>query len=287
MSSTRNKDEAGWVSCRGPRVMFLDLEELAEQRLISRELRLFACACCRHISNLIQDERSWQAVDVGERYADGNASRDELKAAYDAAELAECSTKQRIKEINSAVQVSDGSQDTEEWRLYSIDDWHPERRRLNAAHAASICAENRVISSQVDPKVTFCGEWFFARAAAIFAYEAGASRDRLESMRTAFLAGDKDYLMYEDRWQADLVRCVFRSPFGPIDTDKLDAEPRIREMAESIYSLRAFDGMPVLGKELAVSGCVDPELVSHCTNAPVHARGCWALDLARGFKRSC
>jgi hypothetical protein len=226
-------------------------------------------------------------VDVGERYADGNASRDELKAALDAAELAEYSIKQRIEEINSAVQVSDGSQDTEKRRSYSIDDWHPEGRRLNAAHAACICAENRVISSQLNPKVTYCGERFFAKAAAIFAYMASASRDQLESRKAAFLAQEDDYLMYEDRWQADLLRCVFRNPFRPIATDMLDAEPRIREMAESIYSLRAFDRMPVLGKALATCGGVEPDLVSHCINADVHSRGCWALDLARGFKRGC
>jgi len=85
--------------------MFLDFEDRGKQGLISRELRLFACTCCRHISNLITDERSWQAVNIAERYADGNASRDELKAAHDSVELAVESIQQRIKEINSAVQV--------------------------------------------------------------------------------------------------------------------------------------------------------------------------------------
>ena len=195
------------------------------------------------------------------------------------------SAKQRIKQINSAAQAGDCSQDTEGWRLYDIDDWHPEGRRLNAARAATHCADSRVISSNLDRKLTYCGEWFIARAAAIYAYEAGASREKLESMEAAFLAGDPDYLMYEDRWQADLLRCVFRNPFRPIAADTLDAEPRIREMAESIYTVRDFDRMPVLGEELAGSGCADPDLLSHCTNARVHARGCWALDLARGLKR--
>jgi hypothetical protein len=64
-----------------------------------------------------------------------------------------------------------------------------------------------------------------------------------------------------------------------------DVQPRIRDMADSIYSLRAFDRMLVLGRELEASGCADPDLVSHCINARVHARGCWALDRARGLPR--
>jgi hypothetical protein len=58
-------------------------------------------------------------------------------------------------------------------------------------------------------------------------------------------------------------------------------------MAESIYRLRAFDRMPALGKELNISGCVDPDLVAHCASTPVHARGCWAIDVVRGIKRVC
>ena len=286
MSPTSNKDETAWVSCQAPRILFLDFEDRGKQGLISRELRLFACACCRHVSKLIEDERCWQAVDVAERYADGNASRDELKAAYDSARLAVHSTRQRIKQINSAGQAGDGGQDTEGWRLFSIDDWHAEGSRLNAALAASLCADSKVITSNVNPELTHCGDWLIARAAALYAFKAGASRARLESSKAAFLADVDDYLMYEDDWQADLVRCLFRNPFRPIAADKLDLEPRIRDMAESIYSFRAFDRMPALGKELDIGGCVDPDLATHCVNAHVHARGCWALDMARGFKRS-
>ena len=86
----------------------------------------------------------------------------------------------------------------------------------------------------------------------------------------------------EPPWRGGKVRCA---PCVPIAVDELDVERRIRELAESIYSLHAFDRMLVLGEELELSGCVDPELVSHCINARVHARGCWALDMARGIKR--
>jgi hypothetical protein len=80
MNTMTISDEGGWVSCKAPRLMLRSLRDLGRQGLISRELRLFACACVRHIGELLEFEQSWQAVDAAERYADGDASQSELKA---------------------------------------------------------------------------------------------------------------------------------------------------------------------------------------------------------------
>jgi hypothetical protein len=45
-------------------------------------MRLAGCAFCRSIWHLIDDEAARNAVETAERYADGEASRAELKAAY-------------------------------------------------------------------------------------------------------------------------------------------------------------------------------------------------------------
>jgi hypothetical protein len=62
-----------------------DMLDFVEERATPRELRLFACACCRRIWHLLSKDRGWPAVQVAERFADGQASARELAAAHRAA----------------------------------------------------------------------------------------------------------------------------------------------------------------------------------------------------------
>ena len=51
-----------------------------------QEIRLFAVWCARQVQHLMTDQRSLDALDVAERFANGLASEEELMAARDAAE---------------------------------------------------------------------------------------------------------------------------------------------------------------------------------------------------------
>ena len=50
-----------------------------------REIRLYAVWCAKQVQHLMTDPRSIDALDMAERYADGQATQDELATAWDAA----------------------------------------------------------------------------------------------------------------------------------------------------------------------------------------------------------
>ena len=50
-----------------------------------REIRLFAVWCARQVQHMMTDNRSIAALDVAERFANGNSDDDELYAAWAAA----------------------------------------------------------------------------------------------------------------------------------------------------------------------------------------------------------
>jgi hypothetical protein len=82
-----NEDQ--WLSRTDPTAMleFLQVRGQASER----KLRLFACACCRGIWHLLSDQCSRRAVEVVERFADGQATPQSFRkwhwAAYEAYEL--------------------------------------------------------------------------------------------------------------------------------------------------------------------------------------------------------
>src|SRR5262249_42093845 len=70
--------EAEWLACQDPDAML----EFLRGRARDRKLRLFGCACCRRIWNRIPEGCSRRAVEGSERYADSEASFEELEAAF-------------------------------------------------------------------------------------------------------------------------------------------------------------------------------------------------------------
>ena len=57
-----------------------------------KEIRLYAVWCARQVQHLMTDQRSLDALDVAERFANGLASKEELKTARDAARAAAWAT---------------------------------------------------------------------------------------------------------------------------------------------------------------------------------------------------
>jgi hypothetical protein len=82
-SGEKTVTEAEWLACDDPDRM-LDSQR---GKVSDRKLRLFACASCRHLCwPWLTDETSRHAVEVAERFTDGQVSTEELSAARSAAE---------------------------------------------------------------------------------------------------------------------------------------------------------------------------------------------------------
>jgi hypothetical protein len=83
--------EPQWLSCKDPVILWREVESRnLDQK--ERKVRLLACACCRRVWHLLTDERSRDAVDGAERYADRRLKLDRLKvlstAAWEAVQAA-------------------------------------------------------------------------------------------------------------------------------------------------------------------------------------------------------
>jgi hypothetical protein len=76
--------ESQWTDCKDPEKLLKHLGD----KVSERKRRLFACACCRHVWDLLTDERSRHAVEVSEGFADGLATLEELDEASAQAEAA-------------------------------------------------------------------------------------------------------------------------------------------------------------------------------------------------------
>jgi len=82
-------NEAEWLECTDPTPMLVFLRWTPvlslRGRTSDRKTLLFACACCFEIEEAVIDKRSREALSIAQRFGEGNATRQDLDAARDAA----------------------------------------------------------------------------------------------------------------------------------------------------------------------------------------------------------
>jgi hypothetical protein len=227
------------------------------RRQSERKARLFACACCRRVWGRLPDPRSRDAIEVVERFADGSAGLEELKAAQQAAEAAH-------RDAGQA------------------------RRWRNGEHAVGLATFlDRSELEALGPRYT----------AALWASHAagdGACLDHVKGPpnRTQRKRRWLSATMRETAAQCSLLRDIFGNPFRqPAVAPAWLAwnNGTVMRLAQAIYNERHLPQgtldtarLAILADALQEAGCADAAILDHCRQLAEHVRGCWVVDLLLG-----
>jgi hypothetical protein len=248
--------EAQWLECIYPELMLTHLGE----RVSPRKKRLYACACVRRIWPLLDDKRLRRAVRRAERFADGQATPEEMRSALRVVS--------RLRE-----------------RLQRVERRHPTwmaRAARAAAQAveAILPASGPVLQHPRDlrepPDVVSA-----TREARTTARAAEALRETPEEPPRA---RRRRRLASLDA--VELIREIFGNPFHPVTVDPAWLSwnnNTVQRMARVIYEDRRLRHLPVLADALEEAGCGHAEMLTHCRAPVEHARGCWVIDALLGM----
>jgi hypothetical protein len=246
--------EQEWLQATDPKPML----EFLQGKVSDRKWRLYLCGGCRHISHLFFRPWSLTAVEVAERFADGQATQYELNRAEYSAEAASFgyeldnqrfspSHPYRMEVVPRLVEIGalpESSLSGGEWEVDEVT----RRSLVSAASLAECCA-------RIDAPSSF--SWWYEWISCV---------------------------NWPGRW---LVDCVFGNPFRPVAL-----KPSLLtwhgglpvSMARQIYDSRDFTDMSVLADGLEEAGCQDQDILSHCRSGGEHVRGCWVVDMVLGKK---
>jgi hypothetical protein len=237
--------EAEWLTATESLPMLQFLQESG--KVSERKLRLFACACVRRVWHLLRDERSREALEVAERFADGRANRHELNEAYQAGEDAGNAEVRRLFAVLA---------DAERAAVDAVSPVQPYNQAGAAAlHAVTAMAENASKDQATSDESAPLRAWFVAKAA-------------------------------ECQAQCALARCIFGNPFRPLAAVSPAwlkwNDSTVLRIATSIYERSRWGDLPILADALLDSGCGDAAMLEHLRGLGPHARGCWVLDALLG-----
>lgn len=282
LGETPDMMEDEWLSCSVPEAMLGDLRPLYfTPGTNDRKLRLVSAALCRMRLWAVLPQVARQAVEMVERYADGQATRQELQASHEGilALMAE-----RAASVHPRPE-------TDEQDLLD---------KMDAARSHALEAV-RSATSLPDPEtedpVGQAGGAAHFTALAVGAFAAlGAPH-----VGTAWTLAVDFHLPVERAWCCHLLRDVFGNPFRQPKVDPAWLKwnkGKVKKLAQDIYDNCSFawDPMNRLADALQKAGCRNEEILNHCRltysttgsagpsrdRGTFHVRGCWVLDMLLG-----
>ena len=239
--------EAEWLASNAPTGM---LRHIA-RRASLRKLQLYGCACCRRIWDLLTQDHWRAAVEVAERFADGDATVAELSQAHDAVGQDASVSVPRV-DAETPVYALQWLTSRPEQQTPRCWVWHQlplveSALNTDAYTRMAVAAQRRPKRRSPAPQPTDSRDECRAHA---------------QLLRDIF---------------GHLVRTVSLGPAGMVAADA-----GVVRFAQAVYAERAFERLPILADALEESGCADAEVLGHCRGPGTHVRGCWVVDLLLG-----
>lgn len=243
-------NQKNWLTGEDPEPLL----KYIRKKLSKRKARLFACACCRSIADLIPTPEALACIQTTEEHADNKADDAELEQAVNVSMTACARDRERRKAGGTPWTLAD----------------------FQAVHAVSRAHRDYVPGAE-------------SGAASARGWE--ACDKRAAGGDTTFVAGDISFSSSiqaevfrvahaaECRKQSHLLRDIAGMPFRPVTLDPAWRASVVVNLAQAIYDDRAFERLPLLADALEDAGCHHEDILAHCRGPGPHVRGCWVVDL--------
>jgi hypothetical protein len=236
------------------------------------KLRLFACACCRRIWDLINTDLHRRAMEYAEWFArgpgrdlewlgTGNWTRRQLSRPLEQIEQTE-----GWKEINRELQAEQNDLD-EETAAFRYDNCTPQGTAACILH------------------LRYDMPYYVPRGVAVLRTAPFAYWQHSHSSELSYAEEQQWGVRIEQEMvtYCDLLRDVYGPlAFRPVNLpqDWLRWNGGIiAHLAQAIQEERAYYHMPILADALEDAGCTSAELLDHLRRPGPHVLGCWGLDL--------
>jgi hypothetical protein len=247
-----------------------------------RKTALFCVACCRRLGGLLSDPRSVGALAALEKFAEGDATAEEVAAEAELAGEAATGSARALAGLHPQRRLEEPGVERRFWAAAAVESalscalWSaPEPvivRGINILHEGP---------HRIDPRSS-------PEAAA-----AQCQNALLDDQDGSVPDTDADARrLTESKFQAALLRCIVGNPFRPATVSPAVLTWRAGN-GRAVAALAAVadeerllpDGqldaarLAVLADALEDVGCTDQEILGHLRGPGLHVRGCWALDL--------
>jgi hypothetical protein len=232
-------------------------------RVSERRARLLACACCRAFWRHVTGEPARRAVEVAERFADGQVNPVALEEA-----------RRKATAVAAALAaLPTGWASAQDTISFVLAD-QPDVRR--AEQAATL---EEAVRRAGEEAVRQAGD-----AARRLGTSAVKAIRKMGERRAREAAGaELGRVLNQDRLAlCNALRDILGNPFRPVTLDPawLSADGgRAGAIARAIYDESRFAELPVLGDAIEEAGCTEALILDHCRAPARHFRGCWLVDL--------